>query len=312
MAAIKTDGTLWTWGWGGEGAIGNRVNANRSTPVTTFAGGTNWKQVSAGGLSVAAIKTDGTLWTWGTTGTFGGLGINISGFGEIRNTPVTTFAGGTNWKQVSCGGNHTMAIKTDGSLWTWGANDNGSLGISDTNVRITPVTTFAGGTNWKQVSCGRNFTAAIKTDGSLWTWGLNDQGQLGVNNTTQRLTPVTTIVGGNNWKFVNASNSSLRSTGAIKTDGSLWTWGAASTLGAFTSFPDKLTPVTTFSGGTNWKEISMSRITIAIKTDGTLWETSNDFTTFRPVSGGGNNWKSVSSSSESATFIGAIRYQPDP
>ena len=132
------------WGWG-SGPLGNTV----STPVNTFTGGSNWKQVSSGGANTAAIKTDGTLWTWGLGG-YGGLGNNST---TSVSTPVTTFAGGTNWKQVSCGILHTAAIKTDGTLWTWGGQLYGELGVGiyGYSGKGTPVTTFAGGTNWKQV-----------------------------------------------------------------------------------------------------------------------------------------------------------------
>jgi alpha-tubulin suppressor-like RCC1 family protein len=210
-AAIKTDGTLWTWGTGSAGQLGINDTTNRSTPVTTFAGGTNWKQVSIGNVYTAAIKTDGTLWTWGF-GTSGQLGNNGT---TNRNTPVTTFAGGTNWKQVSCGNQHTAAIKTDGTLWTWGRNNYGQLGINNIDARITPVTTFAGGTNWKQVSSGTLYTAAIKTDGTLWTWGYVGSGRLGTNDITTRSTPTTTFVGGTNWKQVS---SGYRHTAATQYD----------------------------------------------------------------------------------------------
>ena len=152
---------LWTWG-NANGQLGNAATTNTSTPVTTFAGGTNWKQVSAGNQHTAAIKTDGTLWTWGY-GTSGQLGN-----AEItnRSTPVTTFAGGTNWKQVSTSSfsAHTAAIKTDGTLWTWGRGSDGQLGNAATTLSVsTPVTTSAGGTNWKQVSSGGAHTAAIQS-----------------------------------------------------------------------------------------------------------------------------------------------------
>ena len=130
----------------------------RSTPITTFAGGTNWKQVRAGDQHTAAIKTDGTLWTWGL-GNEGRLGNGVT-TGNI-STPVTTFAGGNNWKQVSISTQNTSAIKTDGTLWNWGWGANGVLGNAQTTNRSTPVTTFAGGTNWKQVSPGNTHTAAV-------------------------------------------------------------------------------------------------------------------------------------------------------
>jgi alpha-tubulin suppressor-like RCC1 family protein len=311
-AAIKTDGTLWTWGYGANGRLGNAVTAgNISTPVTTFAGGTNWKQVDCGSVHTAAIKTDGTLWVWGG-GTFGRLGNAVT-TGNI-STPVTTFTGGTNWKQVSAGYWHTAAIKTDGTLWVWGNGFYGKLGNNSTTNASTPVTTFAGGTNWKQVSCGGNnsgpgHTAAIKTDGTLWTWGQGPRGQLGDNTGTTRSTPVTTFAGGTNWKQVSAGGVH---TAAIKTDGTLWTWGYgnqgqlgnAVLTGAGVG---RNTPVTTFTGGTNWKQVDCGLShTAAIKTDGTLWiwglgtsaqlgnnsatSVSTPVTTFA----GGTNWKQVS------------------
>jgi alpha-tubulin suppressor-like RCC1 family protein len=301
-AAIKTDGTLWTWGRGTSGQLGDNTIISRSTPVTTFAGGTNWKQISSGGDHTAAIKTDGTLWTWGL-GNYGRLGTNDS---TTRSTPVTTFAGGTNWKQVNSGGEHTAAIKTDGTLWTWGLGTDGRLGDNTIISRSTPVTTFSGGTNWKQVSSGGYHCAAIKTDGTLWTWGLGTDGRLGDNTIISRSTPVTTFAGGTNWKQVSAS---VFHTAAIKTDGTLWTWGGGSygLLGTNNS-TSRSTPVTTFAGGTNWKQVSCGVFhTAAIKTDGTLWtwgggsngklgdntiiSRSTPVTTFA----GGTNWKQVNS-----------------
>jgi alpha-tubulin suppressor-like RCC1 family protein len=301
-AAIKTDGTLWTWGSGSSGILGNaQVNA-RSTPVTTFAGGTDWKQVSSGDAHTAAIKTDGTLWTWGLA--FSGRLGNGTTIGNI-STPVTTFAGGTNWKQVSSGFSHTAAIKTDGTLWTWGSGGNGRLGDATLTNKLTPVTTFAGGTNWKQVSSGFSHTAAIKTDGTLWTWGSGGNGRLGDATLTNKLTPVTTFAGGTNWKQVASGDLH---TVAIKTDGTLWTWGRGSTgqLGNNQAI-DILTPVTTFAGGTDWKQVSSGTShTAAIKTDGVdnelyvfglnenqqLGINYNNLIQFNVE---GNNWKQVSS-----------------
>ena len=205
-------GNLFTWGNGFGGQLGINNQDIKGTPVTTFAGGANWKQVGGSGQlgGSVAIKTDGTLWTWGSN-----CGDNTA---TNRSTPVTTFAGGTNWKQVSPGGLHMAAIKTDGTLWTWGYNIQGQLGDNTTTDRSTPVTTFVGGTNWKQVSAGFYHTVAIKTDGTLWTWGRNDIGQLGTNNTTNRSTPVTTFAGGTNWKQVAGG---MRSAAAIKTSDDL-------------------------------------------------------------------------------------------
>jgi alpha-tubulin suppressor-like RCC1 family protein len=312
-AAIKTDGTLWTWGSGANGRLGNADTTTRSTPVTTFAGGSDWKQISSGNAHIAAIKTDGTLWIWGT-GANGRLGNGVT-TGNI-STPVTTFAGGTNWKSVFIGGVMSSAIKTDGTLWTWGGNNFGRLGTNDTTDRSTPVTTFLGGNNWKQVDSGGHI-AAVKTDGTLWCWGAGSYGRLGNADTTNRSTPVTTFLGGTDWKSVSTDNFK---TTAIKNDGTLWSWGRGDygqTGNADTLH--KSTPVTTFAGGTNWKQVNCGNShVIALKTDGTIWTwgrllggvlgngvntagigISTPVTTFL----GGSNWKSVSASGNSSVAL---------
>ena len=139
-----------------------------------------------------------TLWVWGRN-TFGALGVNNT---TNRSTPVTTLLGGNNWKSIAGGGRYTVALKTDGTLWSWGRNDFGALGINDTTDRSTPVTTLLGGTNWKSIASGGRYTVAHKSDGTIWTCGRNNFGQLGVNDTTTRSTPVTTLLGGTNWKSI--------------------------------------------------------------------------------------------------------------
>ena len=191
------ENTLWGFGPNNYGQLGNNSVLPQSSPVQTVAGGTNWKQVACSTYHTAAIKTDGTLWLWGS-GTGGRLGTN-----DIlhRSSPVQTISGGTNWKQVACGFNCTAAIKTDGTLWVWGGGTLGQLGNNLILDLSSPVQTVAGGNNWKQVDCGMHISAS-KTDGTLWTWGYNGFGQLGTNDILHRSSPVQTIAGGTNWKQV--------------------------------------------------------------------------------------------------------------
>jgi rubredoxin len=302
QAAIKTDGTLWTWGRGDLGSLGNNTTADKSSPVQTIAGGTNWKEVSVGVQIVHAIKTDGTLWAWGrqiygslgdgtighksspvqiagntwkqvfsgrwyaaaikTDGTLWGWGYN--GYGQVgdgtttdRSSPVQI--AGTTWKFVSTCWYHSAAIKTDGTLWVWGDNQVGALGDGTLDTKSSPVQTIAGGTNWKQVAVGGYFTTAIKTDGTLWTWGNNDSGQLGDGTTSvNKSTPIQ--IAGTTWKQIS---SGYASSGAIKTDGSLWTWGSgyAGVLGDGTA-TTRNSPVQTITAGTNWKQVSVSLYSI--------------------------------------------------
>lgn len=197
-AGIKSDGTLWTWGRNIEGELGDGTTNNRSSPAQTIAGGTNWSQVSDGQFLKGAIKTDGTLWVWGfnTNGQLGD-GTFIS-----KSSPVQTISGGTNWKQVSAGTGNFGAIKTDGTLWTWGTNNYGQLGDGTSVGKSSPVQTISGGTNWKLVCAGSYTTSAIKIDGTLWMWGWNANGALGDGTITNKSSPVQTIARGSNWKLV--------------------------------------------------------------------------------------------------------------
>ena len=190
------------------------------------------------------------LWNWGINSS-GQLGDNTT---VAKSSPVTTAGGGTNWKQVSGGGYHTAAIKTDGTLWGWGRNDIGQLGGNNTANYSSPIPQLYGGTNWKQVACGYYHTAAIKTDGTLWTWGSGNSGRLGDNTVVAKSSPVTTIAGGTNWKQVACG---YKHTAAVKTDGTLWSCGYNTNgeLGDNTNVA-KSSPVTTISGGTIWKQVA--------------------------------------------------------
>jgi alpha-tubulin suppressor-like RCC1 family protein len=125
------------------------------------------------------------------------------------SSPVQTVSAGTNWKLVSAGIYHTAAIKTDGTLWLWGRNNYGQIGDNSRVSKSSPVQTIASGNNWKQVSCAGRFTAALKTDGTLWTWGQNTSGQLGDGTTTSKSSPIQTIAGGTNWKEISAGSFSV-------------------------------------------------------------------------------------------------------
>ena len=113
---VVVENKLWTWGYNYKGQLGDNTATSRLSPITTAGGGTNWSQVSAGRLHTAAIKTDGTLWTWGYN-SYGQLGNMMF---DDKSSPITPSNSSTTWKQVSAGDNHTAAIKTDGTLWVWG------------------------------------------------------------------------------------------------------------------------------------------------------------------------------------------------
>ena len=292
---------LWGCGYNGGGALGDNTTIKKSSPVQVYGGSTNWKQVAGGGYHTAAIKTDGTLWCWGG-GNFGVLGNNTV---ADKSSPVQTIAGGTNWMWVSCGYRVVSSIKTDGTLWCWGYNAQGQLGDNNIADKSSPVQTITGGNNWKQSANGKNFTSAIKTDGTLWLWGGNGYGQLGDNTNVDKSSPVQTIAGGTNWKLVSACNYT---TCAIKNDGTLWGWGTngSGQLGTGVSANNIRSPVQTVAGGTTWKQVAVGFFhTCAIKTDGTLWvwgqndlgqlgsNNTSSYSSPIQTSAGGTNWKQV-------------------
>lgn len=197
--ATRTDGTLWTWGVNNNGQLGDSTIINKSSPITVSGGGTNWSTIAAGLGHVAAMKTDGTLWSWGWNYA-GQVGDNTT---IAKSSPVQVSGGGTDWSTVSAGDTFTAALKTDGTLWTWGVNYAGQLGIGTTINRSSPGTVAGGGTNWSQISSGRNQVLALRTNGTLWSWGNNGYGQLGDGTTAHRSSPITVAGGGNNWIFIS-------------------------------------------------------------------------------------------------------------
>lgn len=251
-AGIKSDGTLWLWGYNEEGSIGDGTTDKKSSPVQTIAGGNNWKQVSRAWDHTGAVKTDGTLWMWGNNYR-GSLG---DGTEDSKSSPVQTIAGGTNWKQVSVGGQDSdspfaAAVKTDGTLWLWGYNNDGQLGDGTTDNKSSPVQTMAGGTNWSKVSCGGYYVTALKTDGTLWTWGYNGYGNLGDGTTNNSSSPVQ--VAGNNWVEVIAGYSNAI---ARKSDETIWTWGDNSSGELGTGDTNNVSSPVQVGTNTTWTQVS--------------------------------------------------------
>ena len=260
-AAIKTDGTLWSWGYNGDGALGDD-GANRSSPVQIGAL-TNWSKVALSWQGSSAIKTDGTLWSWGGAGWSGSQGLNDT---ASRNSP-TQVGALTNWSKITKGSDHSLARKSDGTLWSWGYNAYGQLGQGDAASRSSPVQVGAG-TTWLIHSTGYRSSIAIKTDGTLWSWGVNSVGTIGDGTVINKSSPVQ-IGALTNWSKVTSGNYH---TMATKTDGTLWSWGdnSAGQLGDGTVI-NKSSPVQIGSGTTWLNTAAASGHTMATKTDGTLW-----------------------------------------
>lgn len=217
---------------------------------------------STGASSSVGIKSDGSLWAWGSNSS-GQLG---DGTTVTKISPVQ-IGTGTNWNFVASGFSHTIGIKSDGTIWAWGLNGNGQLG-DGTIVNKSVPTQIGTATNWVFASGGTLFTAALKSDGTIWTWGQNSSGQLGDGTVVDKNAPVN-VGTATNWVKLSCGNVH---TLAIKADGTLWAWGAnsAGQLGDGTTV-NKNAPVQ-IGVATNWASVSCGlNHTLAIKTDGTLW-----------------------------------------
>ena len=231
--AIKTDGTLWSWGMGtgtfGGSMLGLNDLVNYSSP-TQVGTDTTWKSLSAVNYNTYATKTDGTMWAWGNNH-YGGLAQNTDSGNPYQNnenarsSPVQ-IGTGTDWDRAILSGG---AVKTDGSLWMWGSNYFGYCGQNTAHPAVggysSPVQVPG---TWSAAKAGTSGSGmgfnAVKTDGTLWIWGYNQQGRMGLNNrhpvgTCSSPTQVGTDT---NWQQMVAQSSRSM---ALKTDGSLWSWG---------------------------------------------------------------------------------------
>jgi len=297
--ALKSDGTVWAWGWNIRGELGDGTKIQRYTPVQTM-GLSNVVAVAAGsGAFSLALKSDGTVWAWGRN-VEGQLG---DGTTTDRHTPVQV-TGLSGIVAINTAQLWSVALKSDGTVWAWGQDDEGQLGDGAATNRSTPVqvpgldnitditanlalasdgTVWSWGALTQKVAGLSDVTAlaeglghylALKSDSTVWAWGKNHDGQLGsgtmggINNTPAQvsgLSSVTAIGAGDHHSF------------AVKSDGTLWAWGENGyyQLGNNTA-TDHYTPVqvsglsgiTTAGGGYHHS--------IALKNDGTIWTWGDD------------------------------------
>jgi len=288
--ALKSDGTLWEWGEllqeGGAGYVNYPVQLGIDN---------DWKSIYTGIVSGFGIKNDGTLWGWRTRNSFD---FSV----PVVPTQITT---ATNWKTVSAGVRHQLAIKSDGTLWAWGyTNEYGELGNGTTVINNMPQQ-IGNATDWKWVAAGYFYSFAIKTDGTLWAWGRNTYGHLGIpQSPNQTIFTVPTQVGiDTNWEKVY---SKMSHSYGMKTDGSIWAWGS-NNYGQFGNgtLIDSNIPIQ-IGTDTDWKYISLGHFsTYFMKNNGTIFAcgynnagelangTNINTNTITQI-GIGTNWKDIS------------------
>jgi alpha-tubulin suppressor-like RCC1 family protein len=265
---LASDGSLWSWGadFAGWPVLG-LGNVSAQTRLRRIGNDSNWVSISAGTVHNLAIKSDGTLWAWGEN-IYGQFGVGTGGRqNPMANTPVHA-APGNDWKQAVAGGIHSVAVKNDGTLWTWGNNWAGSLGTGSTSNSAVPLQ-VGSSTNWIKVWAGTLETVALQSDGSLWYWGDNPDPAF-PQGTGQTLVP-TRISPDTNWVDVGFGVNTVF---AIKSGGTLWTWGR--NAHAYTDAQDPTLDTTPTRVGTNsdWRTIPACGLWWCqglTKKDGSLW-----------------------------------------
>jgi alpha-tubulin suppressor-like RCC1 family protein len=264
------DTELYGWGDNGNGRLGDNTTVNKSSPVPVVGGFTDWVQTSGSLGHSLGLRSNGTLWAWG--GNSGGqLGDNTT---VNKSSLVPVVGGFTDWVQVSAGRDHSIGLRDNRTLWAWGNNGSGRLGDNTTTNRSSPVSVVGGFTNWVQASAGGYHGLGVRSNGSLWAWGLNNVGQLGNNTALDRSSPVSVVGGFTNW--IQASGGSLHSLG-VRANGTLWAWGfnGQGRLGDNTTVA-KSSPVSVVGGFTDWVQASAgTEHSLGVRANGTLWAWGN-------------------------------------
>jgi alpha-tubulin suppressor-like RCC1 family protein len=247
--ALKTDGTVWAWGYNSAGQIGDGTKTIRPSPVRVATGVI---AIAAGEIHSLALKsTTNVVLAWGSN-TYGQLGTGV--IGGFSTTPVQV-SGLSGVSAIAAGHFHSLTIKSS-LVRAWGANSFGQLGNNTTTHAATAVT-VNGLSGVTAISGGNSHSLALKTDGSVWAWGANGSGQMGDGTRINRLTPVR--VSGLS-SGVIAIAAGLHHSLALKSSNTVQTWGAngsgqlgSGAVGGFRTTPMTVSGLSSVSGiGAGW------------------------------------------------------------
>lgn len=226
-----------------------------------------WTQIAAGDSHSLALKSDGTLWAWGLNDK-GQLGDGTT----VSKTIPTQIGTDTDWIKINAKTYNSMALKSNGTLWAWGDNYGGQNGNGNHgNGAIDTIPTQIGTDNqWVEFSIVGNLGFGIKSNGTLWGWGLNQSGELGIGDMLPHYTPIQIGID-IDWAKISVTNHIL----AIKNNNSLWGWGLNKQGSLAIGNPNDfiVSPTQTGNNTSDW-EIAESGLCCSskmIKTDGSLW-----------------------------------------
>ena len=213
IVALRANGTVVTWGSNDVGQLGIGVTGGTRNTPQAVPGLTGVTAVATGHYHSLALRSDGSIWTWGLNAN-GQLG---DGSTTNRTSPVKV-SGTAAYTQIAAGRDMSYAVREDGTVWSWGQNNNAQLGDGTTTRRLTPVR-VGSLTNVVKIAGGRDHGLAVTSSGAVWAWGWNAYGMVGDGTTTNRSNPVQVTTGGAS-VIAGAHHSYL-----LKTDGTVWSWG---------------------------------------------------------------------------------------
>ena len=265
-AAVKFDGTLWTWGNNASGQLGDGTTKSSILPITVSSL-SGVLSTASGGTDTVVVKGDHTIWSFGNNSS-GQLGTGNTTSSQVPVTIATSALNG-DALQVDSGTSHTLALKGDGTVWSWGNNQYGQLGNGTTTSNSTPaqITALAG--SFVAIAAGGSHSIALKNDGTVWVWGYNADGELGNSTTTNSTSPIAVA----NLTNVIAIGATAKNSYALKADGTVWSWGAGtsgqlgngSVANSTSPVSASISNVVSLATGSSANHILVSR------TDGTIW-----------------------------------------
>ncbi|MGB4924643.1 MAG: hypothetical protein WBO98_10745 [Candidatus Nitrotoga sp.] len=259
--ALKGDGTVWAWGDAGHFSSGWATTGLGEAPVQ-MVGISEVTAIAAGYYSTVVLKSDGTVWSWVLTD------FNPTEE-DIQFAPPTQAAGLAGIRAVAAGAQYGVALRSDGTVWSWGVNPFGILGSGTTTSGSDIPVRAAGLEGIIAIAAGDLHTVALKNDGTVWAWGHNSSGQLGIGTTTDSTIPVQVPGIAGVIRIAAAGGNTV----ALKNDGTVWVWGynADGQLGNGTHV-NSLVPIQV-AGLNDVEAIAVgSRNIAALKRDGSVWE----------------------------------------
>jgi alpha-tubulin suppressor-like RCC1 family protein len=270
LPGINQNGAA-SWGDGADDQLGNGTTASSALfgPVSGLTAGI--VRVSAGGGHGLALRTDGTVWAWGTNAS------GQVGNGDLTNhaTPVQV-QGLTGVTAVAAGGAHSLALRSDGTVWAWGYNRWGQVGNGAISVAQPTADEVTGLTSVIQIAAGEGFSMALRSDGTVWAWGDNSYGELG-NGTTTRSTVPVEVSGLSGVTRIAAGaygNSAFATSATIKGVTRVWAWGdnRDGQLGDGTFTSHSTPELVTGIGAPGIADVSAGEsFVVVLGTDGSIW-----------------------------------------